>query len=66
MSYKEIRVYHKGYYAVRNRHCHRVRIYDADHKMFYSCKMDNKANEQDLIGLIDALTSYRKRSELRE
>lgn len=64
MHTREVRTYHKGYSAVQNKKTHRVRIYNASNELFYSCRMEHKINEEDLISLIDALINYRKRSDL--
>ena len=64
MQRKEARVCHRGYAAKQNKNSHKVSVYDTSGKIFYSCNMDNKATEEDLISLIDALVNYRNRLDL--
>ena len=64
MQRKEARAYHRGYAAKQNKNSHKVSVYDTSGKIFYSCNMENKASEEDLVSLIDALVNYRNRLDL--
>ena len=64
MQRKEARVCHRGYAAKQNKNSHKVSVYDTNGRVFYSCNMNNKVNEEDLISLIDTLVNYRNRLDL--